>query len=281
MNPHISLPRTTGGPSNFGGTTPSSRNEGLRMPRFFKRLFKFPQMDFEMAIWEMTSLIIAPKKVFRSIYYHKQTKNTWHRPDPSFTYLLSFFLLLTSLAWGLAYADGFPRTLRITLVFIFVHFLLLSLLVATLFYFLVGRLLGPGVRGLPGRRRQGLFGNLGEEGEGGNELEFGYCWDVAIRAFVPIWVFLYVVQFLCMPVVATNHWLSILLSNTLYLAALNYYFIITFLGYNALPFLHHTELLLVPIAITTILWFVSLFGLNLSRHLAPVLWAGAKLRKVV
>lgn len=63
------------------------------MPRFFKRcvsrchlhgprlkkpeeadkkfrLFKFPQMDFEMAIWEMTSLLIAPKKVFRSIYYH-------------------------------------------------------------------------------------------------------------------------------------------------------------------------------------------------------------------
>lgn len=34
------------------------------------RLFKFPQMDFEMAIWEMTSLLIAPKKVFKSIYYH-------------------------------------------------------------------------------------------------------------------------------------------------------------------------------------------------------------------
>jgi hypothetical protein len=40
------------------------------MPRFFKRMFKFPQMDFEMATFEMTSLIIAPKKVFRSIYYH-------------------------------------------------------------------------------------------------------------------------------------------------------------------------------------------------------------------
>jgi hypothetical protein len=34
------------------------------------RLFKFPQMDFEMAVWEMTSLLIAPKKVFKSIYYH-------------------------------------------------------------------------------------------------------------------------------------------------------------------------------------------------------------------
>lgn len=203
MNPHISLPRPTGGPSNFGSTAPSRQNTDLRMPRFFKRLFKFPQMDFEMAIWEMMSLIIAPKKVFRSIYYHKQQQKTWHRPDPSFTYLLSFFLLLTSLAWGFAYADGFSKVLRIALVFIFVHFLVLSLLVATLFYFLVGRLLGPGVKGLPGRRR-GLY-NLGQE-DGKEELEFGYCWDVAIRAFVPIWVFLYVIQFLCMPLVGTDHW---------------------------------------------------------------------------
>jgi hypothetical protein len=70
MNPHISLPRPNGVASNFGSTAPSSRSEGLRMPRFFKRLFKFPQMDFEMALWEMLNLIIAPKKVFRSIYYH-------------------------------------------------------------------------------------------------------------------------------------------------------------------------------------------------------------------
>jgi hypothetical protein len=103
-----------------------------------------------------------------------ETKNTWHRPDPSFTYLLSFFLLLTSFAWGLAYAEGFGRTIRITLVFIFVHFLLISLLVSTAAYFLVGRLLGPGVPGLPGRRRQGLFIDPNE----GEQLEFGYCFDV-------------------------------------------------------------------------------------------------------
>jgi hypothetical protein len=77
MNPHISLPRPTGGSSNFG-STPSSRRSELRMPRFFKRLFKFPQMDFEMAIWEMMSLIIAPKKVFRSIYYHVSSSSNHH-----------------------------------------------------------------------------------------------------------------------------------------------------------------------------------------------------------
>ena len=70
MNPHITLPRPTGGSSNFGSTTPSTRRSEIKMPRFFKRLFKFPQMDFEMALWEIMSLIIAPKKVFRQIYYH-------------------------------------------------------------------------------------------------------------------------------------------------------------------------------------------------------------------
>jgi len=74
---------------------------------------------------------------------------------------------------------------------------------------------------------------------------------------------------------------SLFLSNTLYLLGLNYYFIITFLGYKELPFLHHTELLLVPVAILAILWFASLFGFNASQHLAPVLWTGAKLRKHV
>ena len=59
---------------------------GLRYPFFLllaesissTRLFKFPQMDFEMAIWEMTSLLIAPKKVFRSMYYHVGTLHLEH-----------------------------------------------------------------------------------------------------------------------------------------------------------------------------------------------------------
>ena len=32
-----------------------------------------------MAIWEMTSLLIAPKKVFRSIYYHVRLLLKWNR----------------------------------------------------------------------------------------------------------------------------------------------------------------------------------------------------------
>lgn len=92
-------------------------------------------------------------------------------------------MLLTGLAWGITYTTSFGATIRLTLLFVFVHFLASSLVVATASYFLVGRLLGPGVRGLPGRRRVGLFGRPVGEGEEG--LEFGYCFDVS-------WTFLWI-----------------------------------------------------------------------------------------
>ncbi|KAE8348024.1 integral membrane protein [Aspergillus coremiiformis] len=267
MNSHRSVPRQQTNPSNLGGMAPASGSSSIRMPRFFKRMFKFPQMDFEMAIWEMTSLLIAPKKVFKSIYYHVQTKNTWHRPDPSFTYLLSFFLLLTALAWGLAYAPSFGAIIRLSLLFIFIHFVGLSLLVSTIGYFAIGRLFGPGgvavsltaLRGGRGRRRgaaQGLFVQPGEK----DQLEFGYCFDVSNRAFFPLYLHLYVAQFLLLPLLTRSprNFLATLLGNTLYLSAVTYYIYITFLGYNALPFLYNTELLLLPILAFAILWFVSL-----------------------
>lgn len=115
-----------------------------------------------------------------------ETKNTWHRPDPSFAYLLSFFLLLTALAWGLAYAPSFGTIIRLSFLFIFGHFIGSSLLVSAIGYFVIGRLFGPngaaasltGLRGVRGRRRgaaQGLFTQPGEK----EQLEFGYCFDVS------------------------------------------------------------------------------------------------------
>ncbi|KXL47057.1 hypothetical protein M433DRAFT_149317 [Acidomyces richmondensis BFW] len=246
------------------------RNNSMRVPPFFRRLFKFTSMDFETAVWEMTQLIIAPKKVFRNIYYHKQTKNSYHRADPAFTYLLSLFFLLTGLAWGLAYADGLGRTVKVALVFVLGHFLGTSILVATLMFFLVGRVLG--------KRRQGLFG---PPSGGEDALEFGYCFDVSIRAFLPIWVFLYVLQFLLMPLIAQDYWVSNFFGNMMYLTALSYYFVITFLGYNALPFLTRTEVLLTPIPILAVLWLISLFTFDCATNLAPVLWCGVNLRKPV
>lgn len=86
----------------------------------------------------------------------------------------------------------------------------------------------------------------------------------------------------------------------MYLLAFGYYFVITFLGYNgkhqkpmqskyrvplttmqALPFLSRTEVLLAPIPVLVILWFISLFTFDCATSLAPVLWCGVNLRKAV
>ncbi len=56
--------------------------------------------------------------------------------------------------------------------------------------------------------------------------------QVAIRAFLPIWTFLYLLQFLLLPLIARDYWVSNLFGNTMYLLALSYYFVITFLGCN-------------------------------------------------
>ena len=92
-------------------------------------------------------------------------------------------MLLTGIAWGIAYTNSVGAAVRLTLLFVFVHFLTVSLLVATAAFFLVGRLLGPGIAGLPGRRRQqGLFTQAGEV----EQLEFGYCFDVSVAAMLGI-----------------------------------------------------------------------------------------------
>ncbi|KAL9577868.1 MAG: hypothetical protein Q9212_006092 [Teloschistes hypoglaucus] len=101
---------------------------------------------------------------------------------------------------------------------------------ATLAYFVVGRLFGPG----NGRmRRRGLFGDAvsGREDEA-EALEFGYCFDVAIRAFFPVWIFIYVIQFILWPLISKDYLISIFFGNTLYLVAFVYYNIIIFLGFN-------------------------------------------------
>lgn len=77
----------------------------------------------------------------------------------------------------------------------------------------------------------------------------------------------------------------------MYLVALGYYTVITFLGYNgrpflivegyltltlkALPFLHHTELLLSPLLAFGIFWFVSLFSFNIPKHFSGMMIVGS------
>ncbi|KAF9979080.1 Protein unc-50 [Actinomortierella ambigua] len=184
---------------SFGGTNGGSGGGGSSLlgyvPLFLRRLFRFPHMDFQFALWQMVYLCISPRIVYRNIHYHKQTKNRWARDDPAFMVILSAVLASSAIAWGLVYGHGMLGILRMILFMIFVDFVVTGLVVAT-------------------------------------AVEWQYAFDIHCNAFMPVALLIYVVQLVFMKLLLKNSWITIFLGNSLYMTAIVYYCYITFLGYN-------------------------------------------------
>lgn len=215
---------------------------------YVKRLVNFQSLDFETASWEMLNLLIRPKRVYKSLYYQTQTKNKWSRDDPSFILVLSFFLLVSAVFWGIVYAHGFLGILQLVVYMVVVDFWIIGVLVATLSWYITRKFLmiDPHSSGL---------------------LEWAYCFDVHCNSYLIIWFALYLIQFFILPILRMNNFLSTLLGNLLYLGALSYYSLITFYGFNALPFLHRTEYLLAPILVFGLMFIIfTVSGFNIANY---------------
>jgi len=225
----------------------SSRRIPNKLLLFAKRVFRFSQMDFEVALTQMLYMLISPKRAYRDISYHKQTKNQWARDDPAFVVILSLVLTVCAVLYGFVYMQGFLGILKLVVHMVLVDFILVGVAVATLTWFLTNKLL---------RVETGHFIE--------QSVEWGYSFDVHCNSFVPIVVILYVIQFFFIPVITKDNFLSMFIGNSMYFAAFVYYHYITFLGYTALPFLQHTEVFLYPIGIYGILYILSLFFFNIS-----------------
>lgn len=243
------------GSSRFPGRSSrfTASRPHFKIPILIKRFFKPPTLDFETAMWEIFYLIVSPKRVYKSLYYHKQTKNRWARDDPSFVILLSLFLTLSAVAWGIAYSPGVTSILKLILYMVLVDFFLTGVIISTICWVLVNKFF----------KSKAAHDSIGAVSE--NDLEWAYCFDVHCNSFLVIWVALYMVQFILLPLLTMNNWIGSFLGNTLYFVSLSYYFVITFYGYNALPFLEHTQLILFPIGVLAVFYVISLFGFNVAK----------------
>lgn len=96
-------------------------------------------------------------------------------------------------------------------------------------------------------------------------VEWPYAFDVHSNSFFPLFLQLYLAQLLLSPVVTRSNWVCLWVGNTLYLSAFTQYVYVTYLGYNALPFLIRSELLLFPIVILFAFYVVSLLGFNVAK----------------
>ncbi|KAI8380733.1 UNC-50 [Blakeslea trispora] len=244
-------------PTSSNKAKPTHSNSNMRrlrrssMPLILTRLVRFPQMDFEFALWQMAYLLIAPRKVYRNIYYHKQTKNQWARDDPAFLVLLACLLCVSAVAWGLVFGLGIVGILRAMLFMILVDFVLVGSLVATFTWFITNRFLC---------QSNGIQ-------TADQKVEWAYAFDIHCNSYFPLFLILYIIQFFFLKLLIQHNWASIITSNLLYLVSATWYCYGTFLGFNVLPFLTRTELLLYPI-IGFVIAFVlfNLFGINLSEN---------------
>ncbi|XP_075227333.1 unc50 RNA binding protein isoform X2 [Lycorma delicatula] len=182
--------------------------------RYLRRLFKFEQMDFEFALWQMMYLFVAPQKVYRNFHYRKETKSQFARDDPAFLVLLSFWLFVSSVGFTFVLGLGVYEFCKFLLYVIFVDCIGVGLCVATVLWYVSNKyFLKPNYRG--------------------QDVEWGYAFDVHLNAFFPPLIILHVLQLFF---------------------------------YHGLPILHRTQVLLYPLVPLFLTFIVSLAsGWNIIR----------------
>lgn len=121
-----------------------------------------------------------------------------------------------------------------------------------------------------------------------SDVEWGYSFDVHLNAFFPPLMLLHFIQLffynskLCAilwqfvsilspsspcstDVIAMNWLFSRIFGNTIWLMALTYYIYITFLGYNCIPFLKNTRVILAPLTLVFLFYLVTIIiGWNVT-----------------
>jgi hypothetical protein len=66
------------------------------------------------------------------------------------------------------------------------------------------------------------------------EVEWLYAFDIHCNGFFPLFVMLFVVQYMLSPILIGTDFVATALANTLYAMAFSYYLYITFLGYHGM-----------------------------------------------
>ncbi|KAJ2372218.1 hypothetical protein H4S02_009282, partial [Coemansia sp. RSA 2611] len=89
----------------------------------------------------MLYLLVSPQRVYRNIYYHKQTKNQWARDDPAFLILQVLGLVITTASYSIVYGSGTNGFLKALLQLLVVNYLVSGVVLATLTWLVANRFL--------------------------------------------------------------------------------------------------------------------------------------------
>eukprot|EP01080_Neovahlkampfia_damariscottae_P004558 gene4558-7942_t len=111
------------------------------LPQYLQRFWKYTQMDMEQAISQMLELFYDPKKVYRAARNRKFIRDSWSRDDPAFVMIQLGFILSMSIAYATAFKMNFWNILLLIFNKIFIEFLLLSIILSTITWFISNKYL--------------------------------------------------------------------------------------------------------------------------------------------
>jgi hypothetical protein len=211
---------------------------------YVHRLFNQSQMDFDYTFWQMLYLCISPSKVYRQTSYHKQTKNQWARDDPAFVVILVYFLVVSVLAYAVAFhVPSVGALFKLILAVVLRDFLSTGVLIATIFWWISNKYL----------RVQG--GGFSVE----QDVEWLYAFDIHCNAFFPAFLVIVVLQYFFIHLMLGTGIVAVTIGNAIYSLVIVYYYYVTFLGYSALPFLSHTIYFFwYPVGVVAIAFILSI-----------------------
>ena len=224
-----------------------------QMSAYLSRIFNTKQLDWDFTFSQMVYLVVDPGQVFRMSQYRSRMKHQWARDDPAFMLLLTFFILVSSIAYGVAFSATTAWDMLILTFYGSCSLLGSGVILATICWTIANKQL--------------LYVDaLG----GDNKVEWLYAFDIHCNAFFTMFLSTHVLQYLLLPLLLGQSFLSCLAANSLHAFGLICYVYITHLGYRSMSFLDRTQVFLYPIGVILLLWLLLvLFRLNMTR---VVLW---------
>jgi hypothetical protein len=202
----------------------ASYSSTMTLTQYVGRLIDYSQMDLQAALDQMRSLLsfstAEMQKVYKMAYYRKQTKNHWARDDPAFVFIQTSFLILSSLAYCIAFRSEniIMSTMNFSFHSIVINYLSCGLILATFTRSVANKYLI-------------LHNNTSHVRQ---QVEWLYAFDIHCNSFFPLFMLLYVLQFFLLPIVLTNSFFAFVVSNTLFSIAFTWYFYLTHLGYRGM-----------------------------------------------
>ncbi|VDL28974.1 unnamed protein product [Hymenolepis diminuta] len=250
--------------------------------KYFSRFYKFRQMDFEYASWQMVNIFVSPQKLYRNFSYHHSTRNQWARDDPAFMILLIPWMFISTTIYSAVLGHSFFGWLKLLSWSIIVECIISGLIVASFMWIITNRWMirsehsgvvssgptSPTIFGGPIRsdfnyRRHSSVASddesINSDGSYSYPLvvEWAYAFDIHLNALFPCIIILRIIQPIFFYFIRRRTFVGSLIGNTFWLAGILYYVYITFLGYKALPFLRRTRSILLTGTVFVILYVVS------------------------